>query len=179
MATQVPGLGQRLHALDPGRRTWINAHINYDLAFALRDVSIDPNRPSKRRDHNRINDILRRVVDVVQRALADVYGAEGYTDIDTLLGSFDEEFTLFGVTEARSLAWRNAVLLTDTGPALVRRFVDWRASIVATGVGYFVLAPSTDRSVLWALRRIEQDAPPIDPFRDGFRRRVEDETIGT
>ena len=124
VATQVPGLGQRLHALDPGRRTWINAHINYDLAFTLRDVSIDPNRPSKRRDHNRINDILRRVVDVVQRALADVYGAEGYTDIDTLLGSFDEEFTLFGVTEARSLAWRNAVLLTDTGPALVRRFVD-------------------------------------------------------
>ena len=155
----------------------INAHINYDLAFALRDVSIDPDRPSKHRDHDRINGLLSQLVDVVQRALADVYDAEGYTRIDDVLGSFDEEFMLIGLTEARSLAWHNAVLLTDTRSALVRQFVNWRVRVVSTGAGYFVLVPSADRSVLRALRRVERDSPPIGPLLDAFRRRAEDEPI--
>jgi hypothetical protein len=82
----------------------IDAHINYDPAFARRDVSIDPNRPSKRRDHDRTNGTLRRLVDVIQRAFADVYDAEGYTRIDDMLGSFNEGFTFIGLREARSLA---------------------------------------------------------------------------
>jgi hypothetical protein len=49
--------------------------------------------------------------------------------------------------------------------------------VVSTGAGYFVLAPSADRSVLRALRRVERDSPPIGPFRDAFQRRAEDETI--
>lgn len=150
----------------------INAHINYDLAFALEDIGIDPDRSSKLRDHDRINAILRQLVDVIQRALADVYHAEGYTHVDDLLGSFDEDFTLIGLTEARSLAWRNAVLLTDTRSALVRRIVDWRIDAVSAGAGYFVLAPSVSRSVLWTLRGIEGGSPPIEPLREEFQRRA-------
>lgn len=155
----------------------INAHINYDLAFTLRDVSIDPDRPSKLRDHDRINRILRQLVDVIQRALAEVYNAEGYTHIDNALGSFDEEFMLVGLTEARSLAWRNAVLLNDAQPAFLRRLVKARVRIVSLGTGYFILAPSAIRPVLWVLRQVERDTPPIDSLQDGFRRRVEDEEI--
>lgn len=151
----------------------ISAHINYDLAYALRDVGIDPDRSSKLRDHERINGILQRLVDVVQRALIDVYGARGYERIDTLLGSFDEDFTLVGLTEARWLAWRNAALLTDTRSALVQRVVDWRVRAVSTGAGYFILTPSTDPDLLWTLRQIERETPPIEPLREAFERRLE------
>ena len=155
----------------------VSAHINYDLTYTLCDVEIDPDRPSKLRDHNRINDILQQLVDVVQRALADVYDAGGYTHLDDLLGPFDEEFTLLGLREARSLAWRNAELLTDTESAIVRRFVDWRAEAVSTGAGHFILAPSTDQSVIRALRKIERERVPMDPLRDAFQRRLQEQVI--
>ena len=155
----------------------VSAHINYDLTYALRDVGIDPERPSKLRDHNRINGILQQLVDVVQRALADVYDASGYTRVDELLGSLDEEFTLIGLKEARSLAWRNAVLLTDTESRLIRRFVHWRVEAVSTGAGHFILAPSTDQSVIRALRNIERERVPIDPLREAFHRRLRERVI--
>jgi hypothetical protein len=155
----------------------VSAHINYDLVYALRDVGIDPKRQSKLRDHNRINGVLQQLVDVVQRALADVYDASGYTRIDALLGSFDEEFTLVGLREARSLAWRNAVLLTDTESALIRRVVDWRVEAVSIGAGHFILAPSADESVIQALRSIERERVPIDSLRDAFDRRLQQQVI--
>lgn len=154
----------------------INAHINYDLTYTLRDVSIDPDRLSKRADHRAINGVLARLVDTVQRALVDVYAARGYDRLDRLLGSFDEEFTLVGLTESRALAWRNAVLLTDFESSVVRRLVEWRVNAVSAGGAYFVLAPSADRSLLWALRTIEGDDPPIASLSDAFRRRVDDST---
>ena len=152
----------------------INAHVNYDLTYTLSDVSIDPDRPSKRADHEAINGVLARLVDTVQRALADVYAARGYDRLDRLLGSFDEGFTLVALTESRALAWRNAVLLTDIDSSLVRRVVDWRVNAVATGGAYFVLAPSADRSLLWALRRIEGRDPPIESLSEAFHRRSRD-----
>ncbi len=156
----------------------MNAHINYDLTYTLRDVGIDPNRSSKHRDHDRINEVLERLVDVVQRALVDIYGAGGYAAVDDLLGSFDEEFTLVGLTEARSLAWRNAVGLTDTRSRRIRRFVDWRIRVVSTGAGYFLLAPSAEPTVLRALRDVEDDDPPLAGLEAAFRRRLEEKTLG-
>lgn len=150
----------------------INAHINYDLPYTLREIAIDPDRPAKRRDHDRVNAILRQLVDVVQRALATVYAATGYAHIDTVLGSFDEDFTFFGLTEARRLAWENAVRLTDTGRSLLQRFVDWRIGTVATGAATVILTPSADRRLLWALRHVEGTEPPIDALVDEFHSRA-------
>lgn len=155
----------------------ISAHINHDLAYALRDAGVDPDRSSKLRDHNRINRILQRLIDVVQRALADVYEARGYTRIDTLLGSFDEDFTLVGLTEARWLAWRNAVLLTDARSTVLQRIVDWRIRAISTGAGYFILRPSTDPALLWTLRRIERESSPVEPFRKAIKRRLEERGV--
>lgn len=157
----------------------INAHINYDLAYTLRDVSIDPDRPSKLRDHNRINDVLHQLVDVVQRALADVYAASGYTRVDSLFGSFDEDFTLIGLSQARTIAWQNAILLTDRRSARVQWYVNWRVRSVSAGAAYFILAPSADRTILWALRQIERDDPPIATLHDAFQQRVQERPVHT
>lgn len=155
----------------------VNAHINYDLAYTLRDVSIDPKRRAKRRDHDRINRVLQGLIDVVQRALADTYEREGYRQADQLLGSADESFTLLGLTEARSLAWRNAVLLVDSRLPPVERLVGWRIRAVATGASYFILSPAADRSVLELLRAAERGAPPLEPLLRTVRRRSREATF--
>lgn len=150
----------------------INAHINHDLSYALRDVGIDPNRAAKRRDHDRINAILERLVDVVQRALVEVYEAEGYRQIDAGLGRFDEAFTLVALTESRTLAWRNAVGLTDTGLALLERLVHWRIRLLSVGAGAAILAPSADPALLAALRHVEEGDPPLDHLHERFTERL-------
>lgn len=106
-----------------------------------------------------------------------MYAAAGYTRIDTLLGSFDEEFTLVGLTEARRLAWQNAVLLTDTASTLLRRLVEWRIRTVSAGAASFILAPNTDRSLLWSLRQIEGAEPPVGALYDAFQRRLRAQNI--
>lgn len=150
----------------------INAHINHDLSYALRDVGIDPERAAKRRDHDRINAILERLVDVVQRALVEVYEAEGYRQIDAGLGRFDETFTLVALTESRTLAWRNAVALTDTGLAVLERLVHWRIRLLSVGAGAAILAPSADPALLEAFRLIEEGDPPLDDLHERFTERL-------
>lgn len=152
----------------------ISAHVNYDLAYALTDVGIDPDRAAKRRDHDRINDVLRQLVDVVQQSLVEVYGAEGYEHVDAALGSFDEAFTLLGLAQARNLAWENAEVLADSDSALVDRLVRFRVRTVATGAGLFVLAPSADPDVLALLRDVEGGDPPIDGLLDAFEALADD-----
>lgn len=69
----------------------MNAHINYDLGLTIDDVGIDPNRSQKYADHQRIDDILTRLVDAQQRALAELYasGIEESTprSVDSTSGS--------------------------------------------------------------------------------------------
>jgi hypothetical protein len=136
----------------------INAHINYDLALALRDVGIDPNRPEKWADHARIDDILAGLIDAQQRALADLY-APGLADVDASLGRFDERLSLFPMTEGRAQAWRLAVVLTDFDGTPVTRYVRWVLRTTATGAAQFVRSPPVDPAVLQALERVEQDMP--------------------
>ncbi len=136
----------------------VNAHINYDLALALRDVGIDPDREQKYADHREIDDILARLVDVQQEALAEIY-ASGVDDIDAALGRFDEAFTLRSMTEGREQAWRVAVVLTDAGVAPIPSVARWVLRATATGGAFFVLGADLESSQ--ALREVETEG--LDP----------------
>lgn len=175
LAFQAAASGETLFLQDA--LLGVNAHINHDLSYSLRAVGIDPDRRAKHRDHDRINDVLRQLVDVVQRAMADVYDAGGYTHADEWLASVDETVTYVGLSEARSLAWRNAVLLVDTQWPPVERFVDWRIRAVSTGVGYLLLTPSVDPAVLRTLRHLERETLPLASLEATFRQRVSDVTL--
>jgi hypothetical protein len=134
----------------------IVAHVVYDLAFTLRTAGLSPDRPAKRRDHERVNDILRALVDDVQSSLATTFEAEGLADADALLGDFDEAVTTVGLREGRTFAWRSAVALADGGRfrrALTRRWV----STVATGAVLSVLAPTGDPRIRRRLADLERD----------------------
>lgn len=134
----------------------VNAHINYDLAFALDDVAIDPNREQKRADHREINDILAGLVDAQQRALADIY-AEGIENVDHLFGRLDEAFTLFALVKGREYAWWSAVVLADAGWLPVEPYVREVVNATATGEAYFLLSPTADPTLMQALRAVEAD----------------------
>jgi len=136
----------------------INAHINYDLALALREVGIDPARRRKRADHREIDAVLAELIDAQQVALADLY-APGLADVDAAFGRFDEALSLFSMTEGREGAWRVAAALTDVGWRPARRYVRWLHRTTAVGGAVFVRSPLVDPAALRALRRAERDIP--------------------
>lgn len=134
----------------------INAHINYDLAFAVRDVGIQLNREQKRADHRAIDGILARIIDAQQEALAEIY-APGVDAIDVSLRRFDEDLSLFTMTQGREQAWRIAVILTNVGLPPVRGYARWILRTTATGGALFVLSPTLNPELMDALERIEEN----------------------
>ncbi|MDY6818813.1 MAG: DUF5995 family protein [Halobacteriales archaeon] len=137
----------------------INAHVTYDLAFAIDDVGIDPKRPQKYADHDRINTVLNTMVDRVQSGLIELY-APGLATIDSALGHIDESGYMMAVRNGRELAWRSAVAMTEwpfAGP-----IIDRLLSRLAVGVAGMILTPAMEESVLETLREIERDSDPLD-----------------
>lgn len=133
----------------------INAHINYDLALAVRDVGIASARQSKYADHRAINDVLSQLVDEQQRALAGLY-APGVEDVDAIFGPIDESLSLFSMAEAREQAWRVAVVLSDFDLGIVRSYARAILRLTAVGGAAFVLSPSVDPDAMAALRQVER-----------------------
>jgi hypothetical protein len=91
----------------------MNAHINFDLAFAIEKVKIYPNTVSRYADHTRVNAVLAEVVNEIIGALGSLYGSN-YAALDAALGPADELFLATGMAAARQNAWNNAVSLTNS-----------------------------------------------------------------
>ena len=147
----------------------INAHITYDLTYALGDVGIDPDRDAKRADHDRINAILARLVQTAQDALVEAYAAVGIAGIDRLLDPLDDRLALLGLKGVREFAWRNAVLRADLPAWAGEPYVDWRTETVAAGAAAVVLASDVDIDID-AEREAETDA--AGAFHETIRRRT-------
>lgn len=157
----------------------INAHISYDLTYTLRDVGIDPDRGRKRADHDRINDVLARLVSTVQAALVEVYAAAGVAGVDALFDPLDDRVALLGLEGSREFAWRNAVMLADLPPWLARGYVGWRAGTVSTGVATLIGTPRVDPESRRRLEAFEANVPVLAEFHDAFRlRSASTTTIG-
>ena len=100
----------------------INAHVQRDLPFVLYSIGlVVPDGASRKPDHDRVNEILNRVVDPVVAEIARRFDP---TIEDTNLpGSFDE-FTVFQLLVAwREAAWRNAEALASAPTAAARDLV--------------------------------------------------------
>lgn len=150
----------------------INAHINYDLAFTVYDVGIDADRSTKRADHAQINSIVEQVIDTVQVALASVYAGQHISSLDVLLDRFDEQIALLCLTEGRSFAWQNAVLLEDTSWQWITEAVHWRLRTFSSGAGYVILSLDVGEPLLGELESYERPNPPLSEFETEFRRHL-------
>jgi hypothetical protein len=123
----APAVWQQAYqaALDPDTRALqnlilgVNAHINYDLVLAVRDVlvpewaGLDADARRKRyRDHCQVNAVIARTVNAVQDEILEP--AEPWTAwMDTLFGPVDEWVAARLITRWRAQVWRYAVEMVD------------------------------------------------------------------
>lgn len=95
----------------------VNAHINYDLALALRDLlapewaTLSPDEVRRRyEDHLLVNQIIAETVDTVQDEVVERY-APALDLVDKLLGPVDEWATARVIGKWRDEVWENALAL--------------------------------------------------------------------
>ena len=135
----------------------INAHVNHDLALALDQVSIEPDRALRKQDHDGVNNVLRDVIDAVQQRVSEMY-APGLVAVDAALGRLDEITALFSLEVARENAWEAAVALANARNSIertaVKRSLDLRSALMAR----VLLAPAVSPALIAALRKIEEGA---------------------
>jgi len=100
----------------------INAHVQRDLPFVLYSIGlVAPDGSSRKPDHDRVDEILNRVIDDV---IAEIARRFDPTIDDTNLPTTLDEFTLFQTLVAwRETAWRNAELLAAAPSAAARDLV--------------------------------------------------------
>lgn len=112
----------------------INAHINHDLALALHEVKIDPNRDNKYKDHTDINIILEKATDGLKHSVAKKY-APILKRLDKSLGTIDDEITAFSIQKAREHAWSMAIALasaqTEFEKQILKKSLDEQAGVIA------------------------------------------------
>lgn len=112
----------------------INAHINHDLAIALFDVKIDPERDHKYSDHTNVNLILEKATDGLKRGVAEKY-APILNRLDKGFGTFDDEITEFSIPKAREHAWSFAIALTaaqsDIERGILRQSLNEQAAVLS------------------------------------------------
>ncbi len=135
----------------------MNAHINYDLAFAIEKVKVSPNTVSRYLDHTKVNDVLATVGDEIIQALGSLYGSN-YAALDSALGPVDELFLSLGMATARQNAWNNAVLLSNS-QFWNRWLVSGAIDLAAVTNANLALAPTLSPSLRTALRALEGSNP--------------------
>jgi hypothetical protein len=98
----------------------MNAHILHDLPLTLFKAGLAPQeRALRQRDHERVNEVLKGMIDDVQRDISRHYSvALGFLDRGA---SFkDEILTDAGIRVARAKAWTTALALADAPDAAAR-----------------------------------------------------------
>lgn len=93
----------------------VNAHINYDLVFAVSDVLQDEwealapqQREVRYADHCKVNVIIAQTVDSVQDQVIERYDPE-MDLVDRLMGSLDEWLISRLIASWREQVWQNAI----------------------------------------------------------------------
>lgn len=112
----------------------MNAHINHDLALALVEVGIDPERERRYADHTRVNEVLEIATATMKSEVSRRY-APLLSRLDRLGGRLDDDATNFSIPRAREHAWTFALALTScTSEAETRRLqqaLDTQAAVLA------------------------------------------------
>jgi len=140
----------------------IIAHMTRDLPFALRQVGIDPDRPDRREDHNRVNRVLGAVMDDMKALMAERYatGLDAGMFKSAEVVTFVKESIGAAFERIRERAWIGVVGMTDGSAA--RRAL-WAARIEADSLrmSLMTLAPRLSPGLSGFLRGIEGSAPAL------------------
>jgi hypothetical protein len=119
----------------------VNAHINYDLAFALYDVLIPDwkdfsaeQRATRHTDHCRVNAVIAGTIDAVQDQIVEP-NMPILSLFDRLLGPVDELVTSRVITAWRDTVWHNAMDLLEKDDPEERAAIIQRVEHEALTIG--------------------------------------------
>ena len=115
----------------------VNAHINFDLVFALSDLLMpewagltEHQRIQRHADHELVNRIIGETVDAVQDQVIDRH-SPWYDFVDKLLGPVDEWLTSRLISRWREEVWENAVCYLEAATpeerAVLRQRIEQQA----------------------------------------------------
>ncbi|MCU0485148.1 MAG: DUF5995 family protein [Anaerolineales bacterium] len=145
LATFDAAQNPRLHVLQH-LVLGINAHINYDLCFAIEDslrpewYSLDtPMREQRYEDHCHVNLVIASTLDAVQDTVVERY-SPAMNLVDRLLGRLDEELMSQMIQSWRGEVWKQALLLVE-GDAFERQRVSLEIETRATNRAKVLLGP--------------------------------------
>lgn len=143
----------------------INAHINHDLPLALLRVSIDPDRPSRYRDHTSVNDALQAATNIVQERLSEIYApALGFLDLAG--GEADEVLTNFSFAKARDNAWMFGTVLVDAAGEEETESIRQRLNDQAAVLSRLILRPN--KKYPWLFSALHQLDDALPEWRTPF-----------
>jgi hypothetical protein len=134
--------GDRAVRAIPAAAVGVNAHVNFDLTFALletlaalRLTPVDGSRQHK--DYLHINEIFRQQIPI----LRDQFQTDLARVVDRLNGKLDDWTEGWLVVETRDLAWRRAKRLwRKRGNLRRRQWVETRMDRQAAFLGRFLLS---------------------------------------
>lgn len=147
----------------------VNAHINHDLALALLEVGLDPERPMRYLDHTAVNAVLERTTPALKAAVCSQW-APVLERLDEAAGTLDDAATSFSIPKARDHAWAMAVAIDATrgtpGEGMMRRALDEQAAVVAR----VLLAPPVHAPVIDRSKRLLERFDRAARVFDGAQR---------
>jgi hypothetical protein len=132
----------------------INAHVNHDLPYAIDGIGIGADREARYRDHSAVNAVLAAVTERATQRIASLY-APGLAVADECAGQLDEVLSLFSLSVARDSAWESALALANARTPRERSFSMSLIGARAAGMARLLLAPSSNRVLVEACRRVE------------------------
>ena len=145
LATFDAAQNPRLHVLQH-LVLGINAHINYDLCFAIEDAlrtewsSLDASmRQQRYEDHCHVNQVIASTLDAVQDTVVERY-SPGMDLVDRLLGRLDEKLMSQMIQSWRGEVWKQAVHLVE-GDAFERQKVSEEIESRTTNRAKVLLGP--------------------------------------
>ena len=136
----------------------INAHVQRDLPLVLAGVGlVKPDGSSRKPDHNRVNQILNRVIDDLYAEIAARF--DPTIDDTNVPGTIDEAALLQALVAWREVAWRNAELLAAAGTPAARALVvagieanaASQANLIRLSMSYGLLRSSAQRDAFCAV----------------------------
>lgn len=125
----------------------INAHINYDLVFALEDLLADswPSLTTGQRqryyeDYCHVNAIIGRTIDAVQDEVIEQFTPR-LDWVDRLMGPLDEWLMSHLITGWRDRVWADAVQLVKTAVPAQRAQVCQNVEDASVKIAQIILLP--------------------------------------
>jgi hypothetical protein len=119
----------------------INAHVTFDLAFALLAAGVGGDRRAKYGDHQRINLVLWRLVDETLDRLAERYAPGTGAFVDAV-GPLVEVIWFGGLVLGRECAWWVALVLTESERRYPARLARWLVAAASAAVARALLGPT-------------------------------------